>query len=282
MKEKVSRNILDVDDSLIKRFWEKVDKSPGQGANGDCWEWISQSKDSYQRISYKNQLIYVHRLSFFLHHGKWANPMTCHTCDNPRCVNPTHLFEGTNLDNVKDMVAKKRHTLGSKNNWATITEKDVEKILSARMTELSATEIAKNLNLSSSLVEPIIYGENWKHVKRPDGISNINLKSRILNDNQLIQAITEKITTNVSYKELGKKFGLSSGNMRYNVRKFADLVPGASDWLNIERGSKLNKFDVMVIKTMLNTHSIKQISAIFDVAVGTVQDIKKGWRWKTV
>ncbi len=106
---------------LTDRFWEKVDK---RGPD-ECWEWTAGratstlwtkgkpkfdygifhrgSEDEYQAVQ-------AHRMSWELHNGSIPDSLfVCHTCDNPPCVNPGHLFLGTHLDNMRDRKAKGRY-----------------------------------------------------------------------------------------------------------------------------------------------------------------------------
>ena len=92
---------------LSERFWAKVEIIPFHG----CWEWTaSQNRLGYGLIHEKRRMLKAHRVSWELHYGKVipAGLFVCHHCDNPGCVNPSHLFLGTNTDNLRDMSAKGR------------------------------------------------------------------------------------------------------------------------------------------------------------------------------
>lgn len=88
------------------RFWAKVDK---RGPN-ECWPWLAVT-DGRNRGSFtwNGRPTKAPRIAWFLTHGEMPQGETCHSCDNPICVNPAHLWVGTKADNMRDMVVKGRH-----------------------------------------------------------------------------------------------------------------------------------------------------------------------------
>lgn len=85
------------------RFWAKVDKTDG------CWEWTaSVNHAGYGQFHFKGGTYRAHRIAWFFKHGTWP-PYLCHTCDNPRCVRPDHLYVGDPTANAVDMAARRRH-----------------------------------------------------------------------------------------------------------------------------------------------------------------------------
>ena len=82
-----------------------------------CWEWKGSRHDwGYGAIPYKKQKLSAHRFAYETFVAPIPEGMfVCHHCDNPICSNPSHLFLGTNLDNIKDCVKKGRHPFLKKN-----------------------------------------------------------------------------------------------------------------------------------------------------------------------
>ncbi len=109
---KTCSNIHRPQPSAKERLWEKVDRS------GDCWIWKGAiSNKGYGSFRFNNKTELAHRVAWILVNGPIPDGVgdhgTCvlHSCDNPRCVNPAHLFLGTQVDNINDMVRKGRGTM---------------------------------------------------------------------------------------------------------------------------------------------------------------------------
>ena len=149
---------------LVDRFNAKyaVDKATG------CWNWIaSTAGKGYGQIKIPKtrKQIYAHRLSYLYHKGEIPDGMqVCHECDNPRCVNPEHLFLGTSEDNHQDMKSKDRHTKGERNNQHKLTEADVEKAFDLDDAGMSSYKIAAELGIGQMTAWRIINGHRWEHI----------------------------------------------------------------------------------------------------------------------
>lgn len=154
-----------IDESLKKRFYQKFDK----GNASDCWEWkASIAGIGYGQIKLTGQRrqAYAHRVAYILENGDIPeNMIVCHRCDNPKCVNPDHLFLGTQKDNMLDMKQKNRQTNGEKNARAKLTDQDVREIRSLLETGISQRKIASIYGVHQIQVSRIKTGKRWSHVK---------------------------------------------------------------------------------------------------------------------
>lgn len=142
--------------TLTVRYWEYVDIK----REDECWEWKgSKTTAGYGLIYWENRLQYAHRLSLELD-GRPVPPRwhACHTCDNPPCVNPKHLFVGTPHDNVKDKVSKGRHTFGENHPNSKLTDTDVKEIRKLASEGMWQSDIARLYGVNQSHISTIVAG----------------------------------------------------------------------------------------------------------------------------
>lgn len=142
--------------SIIKRFEEKFLKK----GEDECWEWLASKNYGYGQFRVFGTIQKAHRISYELYVEEIPNKMSVlHKCDNPFCVNPHHLFLGTQQDNVDDMINKgrKRNPTGG----GKLTERQVLQILSE--TGLYK-EIGKKYGVTDMTVLRIKKGYSWKRI----------------------------------------------------------------------------------------------------------------------
>lgn len=110
-----------MDDKAIQQFWSKVDKS------GECWIWLgSKTQGGYGLFRFSGKRAYAHRFTYELTHGSIPDGLhICHTCDNPSCCNPAHLWAGTPVDNMADRDRKGRGV------WASGANQELRERISA-------------------------------------------------------------------------------------------------------------------------------------------------------
>jgi predicted XRE-type DNA-binding protein len=144
--------------TLARRFLSKVKR----GRPNDCWEWQgTRMYKGYGHIAVRRKFYRAHRVAWVLHHRQRIpkGMFVCHTCDNPPCCNPAHLFLGTNVDNMQDMLSKGRQA-------AKLTENHVRWIRKlATRKGITQTRIARLFGVSQTAISHIIHRKLWRQTK---------------------------------------------------------------------------------------------------------------------
>jgi len=160
--------------TLVERFWKFTDKK----GEDECWPWkLKPLGNGYGRIKFKRKTIKAHRLSFLIHYGAFpeGKPRALHKCDNPICVNPSHLFAGSDGDNVRDCVRKKRYSNGfgrgrinsCRGERCPLSKLKADIVLQIRnlcIQGISQKQIAKLFNISPEHVSKISLRKVWGHL----------------------------------------------------------------------------------------------------------------------
>lgn len=180
--------------TFYDRFWKKVDRTPGLGPQGDCWEFRSLDVHCYGQINeghrVGNRMLKAHRISWEIANGREVPSGSCvlHSCDNPACVNPEHLCLGTRADNNRDMYRKGRSAAqkgtqalpcgddhwsrrnpedvsrGEENGNAKLTEAGVRTIREGAAGGITQRELARRFGVTQAAISSIVRRRNWSRV----------------------------------------------------------------------------------------------------------------------
>ena len=167
----------------IERFWSKVNKNgPTQPhMSSPCWQWIAAKRKGYGtfKISGKSQA--AHRVSLTLAIGGIPEGLVAmHDCDNPACVNPSHLRAGTSSQNAIDSFNKGRKAIGDNHHTRARPECTArgERVAGARLTarlvrdiresyasgRISYKSIAFHFGVSNATIQKVISRKSWAHI----------------------------------------------------------------------------------------------------------------------
>lgn len=169
----------------MERFWEKVDR----GSDDACWNWTASLQGrGYGKFTTNGKEKNAHRWIYIKINGPVADGIEiCHTCDNPKCVNPRHLFAGTKSDNMRDAAQKGRNAMqrapekshfhgrkdiqcrGEKQGNSRLTTPDVLEIIGMSENGISSTDIAKRFCISPGHARKVASGMAWSHVGGRNG-----------------------------------------------------------------------------------------------------------------
>lgn len=160
--------------TLEERFWSKVNKLPGENA---CWEWQGCIIKAlgYGQIAFNGRRENAHRVSWMLDHPDEPilrfEDHICHTCDNRRCVRPSHLWRGDAKQNGQDCSAKGRKPKPNLGNFgdaspaSKLTEESVRCLFRLRAQGWTQMKLAAEFNIHQTQVSNILSGKQWPHMQ---------------------------------------------------------------------------------------------------------------------
>jgi hypothetical protein len=152
----------------IQRFWAKVDVK----GEDECWNWTAyKQKNGYGQFGIGRQcLVYAHRVSAYLAgialslNRLHTNDQVCHTCDNPSCVNPKHLFNGTAKDNADDRDIKGRtnSAKGGQSGNAKLSAQDIVNIRTEYIENgVAQKDLALQYQVHPAHISKIVNNKKW-------------------------------------------------------------------------------------------------------------------------
>ena len=171
--------------SWCRRHWERMHKygrlhlvhaSPGMSAAdilawkservGACLVWTGGcSDDGYGQTTVNGVRWQTHRLAYTVHHGPIPDgEIVRHSCDNPPCMEPSHLLSGTHADNGNDKYIRRRSTYGERNAAHVLSETDVLRIDASLKQGVSGAQLARDYGVGKSTISRIRRRESWSYL----------------------------------------------------------------------------------------------------------------------
>lgn len=139
-------------------FWSRVDKTPGFGPGGDCWEWQrTLTCNKYGTVRFSGSQRLVHTVAWQLINGRKSTLHILHSCDNPPCCNPAHLREGTDKDNSDDKYKRNRQ-------YAKLTREQVKEIRERLAIGERPVDLHKEYGVTDTQISWIRLNKVWKNI----------------------------------------------------------------------------------------------------------------------
>lgn len=152
-KEKAQQNT-----ALTAKYVRNFMKNVRIAENG-CWEWAAAlGANGYGQFKF-GRIAYAHRFSYYIFNGDLCEGMEiCHTCDNPACVNPAHLWQGTKSENMRDAAMKGR------TNTVRLSPDDVRRIRNLHNLKYPVADLARRFNCTTTTIYDIVNRRSWNYI----------------------------------------------------------------------------------------------------------------------
>jgi hypothetical protein len=136
------------------------------GRRDRCWPWLGATfQDGYGQFWIAPKLARAHRISYLIFKGLIPKgKYVLHSCDNPICVNPHHLFLGTHDSNMEDCRKKGRMAKGEQNGRAVLTQQSIIQIFELQEKGWGCYKLARKFRVSHMAIRSVLLGITWKHV----------------------------------------------------------------------------------------------------------------------
>ena len=152
---------------FLKSQLSELDDDPSLPWNNyPCLEWPrARTMDGYGKFKFRSSTVYAHRTAYQMAYGGTLDGFViCHHCDNPPCFRPSHLFAGTQRDNLADCIRKGRNNRGERGGNARLTECQVRAIRIDCLVGMSHSAIATKFGVTRRYVGNIVNYQRWRHV----------------------------------------------------------------------------------------------------------------------
>jgi hypothetical protein len=159
-----------------RRFLKKIKRDPNTG----CIRWTARCfHNGYGQFHYRGRKIKAHRYvawKFGIINTLGSKQVVCHRCDNPSCINPRHLFAGSQKDNVRDSIKKGRFSFNHRQNLkrgghygathpqAILSEKDILTIRAKYASGISQRALAREYGVARTTISSIVIRRSWRHI----------------------------------------------------------------------------------------------------------------------
>jgi len=195
------------------KFYRKISNPDSNG----CMNWLgAKTRNGYGTLTWnKKPMTLAHRLSYKLHKGSIPENMcVCHTCDNPSCVNPDHLWIGTIAENNQDMVNKDRQHLKKGMRLSSkLTELQIKDIRNKILQGITMVELSKVYGVSDRTINNINSGKLWPSIDTKE-----HRLLRLKKVKEMRSKHSSKLATKLTIEQIKEiKIRLSNGEGQKNI-----------------------------------------------------------------